>query len=151
MFEHKEVDGEKRRVLPAPDSFINEEILEVREPRNGEASNTIARQQYGVAGDVLVERYLPPETIGDAWAHDPKTPWWEVVGHPPHAGVVADFNKAKGGNYKRVLVKDHNVVAYTDQGEEVLFTAGQYSVTRKSDGEALSQPSLMALRASYYA
>lgn len=150
MFEHKELDGVKNRLLPATDAFINEDILEKRESRNADAIEAIARQQYGVAGTVLVERYLPPETVGTSWSHDPATPWWEVVGHPPHAGLVADFNKAKGGEYLRKLAPTHNVVAYAEQGEEVLFSAGTYSVTRKSDGQSFSANSLAKLRTAYY-
>ncbi len=151
MFEHKELDGVKVRLLPATEAFINEEVLEKRESRNSDAIEAIARQQYGVVGSVLVERYLPPETVGTAWSHDPGTPWWEVVGHPPHAGLVADFNKAKGGEYRRVLKTDNNVVAYAEQGEEVVFGAGEYKVVRKSDSAALSAASLAKLRTAYYA
>ena len=151
MFEHKELDGVKNRLVPATEAFINEEVLEKRETRNSDPVEAIARQQYGVTGTVLVERYLPPESIGNSWSHDPGTPWWEVVGHPPHAGMVADFNQAKGGSYKRVLTKDNNIVAYAEQGEEVVFNAGEYKVVRKADSQALSAGSLAKLRAAYYA
>ncbi|NPU95222.1 MAG: hypothetical protein HPY82_25260 [Gammaproteobacteria bacterium] len=150
MFEHKELDGEKHRVLPASEPFILEEVLELRVPRNDKPVTTVGRHQHGVAGGVLVERYLPPETVGDSWQHDPGTPWWEVVGHPPHGGIVADFNRAKGGAYRRALVPDRNVVAYAAAGEEVLLQGAEYKVVRKTDGQELKEATLVKLRQVYY-
>lgn len=59
MFEHEKLDGEKFRIVPVAGSFIKEAILELREPKNGAAHDAANRQQYAVAEDVLVERFLP--------------------------------------------------------------------------------------------
>lgn len=149
MFEHKDLDGEKHRVLPPVEAFIKQEVLETREPKLGNPISGVGRQQYGVTGEVLVERFLPPETVGEAWSYDPGTPWWLVVGNPPHAGIVADFNRDKGGTYRRKLSPDHNVVAYADEGEEVLLQVGEYVLTRKSDNQELRQQTLALLRDAY--
>lgn len=148
MFEHKYLDGEKHRTLPPTESFINEEILETREPKSGETYTQVGRLQHGVAGEVLVERFLPPETVGDKWPTDAGTIWWSVVGHPPHGGIVADFNKAKGGAYKRTLDKEKNIVAYAEAGEEVVLKPEGYSVT-KAESELVA-PSILELRKMYY-
>lgn len=151
MFEHEDIDGVKARLLPASEAFIQAEVLEIRDPKTGEEPATAARTQYGVIGGVLVERYLPPEAIGAAWAHDAvAAPWWEVVGHPPHGGLVADYNKATGGAYHRKLDPANNVVAYAQYGEEVVMAAGTYKVVRKNDSAELIQPTITALRAVYY-
>lgn len=151
MFEHNNLDGIKNRCVPATESFIAADVLEIREAKEGKDASHIGRQQYGVANGVLVERYLPPEAAGDAWSHDAvAAPWWDVVGHPPHAGIVADYNAANGGAYKRRLDKSNNVVAFTQGGEEVTMAGGIYSVVRKSDGQTYSGPTLVALRAAYY-
>ncbi len=150
MFEHKYLDGEKHRIVQAPQAFLKEVVLETREPRLGEGVAAAGRHQHAVLGEVLVERFLPPETVGDSWSHDPGTLWWEVVGHPPHGGIVADFNRAIGGQYKRELVPDRNVVAYAENGEEVVLSAAQYKVVRASDGQELVAPTLVKLRSLYY-
>jgi len=151
MFEHQAIDNQKLRLLPASDAFINESVLEVREPKNGQSLEKAARQQHAVAGTVVVERFLPPESTGDAWPHDAcAAPWWEVVGHPPHGGVVADFNNALGGAYRRELDPKKNIVAYAAAGEDVILAKGQYSVVRSSDQQELSAPTLLKLRAAYY-
>ena len=94
MFEHKNLDGEKYRLVSAAESFLKGEVLEFRD---GSAEKS-PRQQNAVIGEALVERYLPPESIGDVWPHDKAaTPWWLVVDHPPHAGIVAEFNQVMGG------------------------------------------------------
>lgn len=152
MFEHQALDNEKLRVIPATAAFINESVLECREPKNGQSIKAAGRQQHAVAGTVLVERFLPPENIGDAWPHDASAaPWWEVVGHPPHGGVVADFNTVLGGAYHRELDPNKNVVAYADQGEEVILVNDVYTVVRASDQQELSAPSMLKLREAYYA
>lgn len=150
MFEHKELDGERKRVLAATEAFVSPSILEVREALKTENAADSARYQYAVVETRPVERYLPPETIGDRWAHDATdVPWWEVVNNPPHAGLVADFTKSEGGIRYAPLNKDKNVVAFTSQGEEVLLKNAQYLVVRKSDGKELLAPSLVALRKAY--
>lgn len=152
MFEHKNLDGVTARLLPPVEGFVQAEVLEIREPKAGEEPTTAARTQYGVIDGVLVERYLPPETVGAAWAHDPvAAPWWEVVGHPPHGGLVADYNKASGGEYRRKLDPANNVVAYAQNGEAVTMTAGTYKVVRKTDSVELIKSTIPALRAAYYA
>ncbi|MCG8313084.1 MAG: hypothetical protein MI976_07700 [Pseudomonadales bacterium] len=151
MFEHENLDGKKYRLLPANESFINDSVLENRELKPGDSVEAVSRQQHGVTGSVLVERFLPPESKGDSWPHDAvSAPWWEVVGHPPHAGIVADFNAAMGGAYHRELKPDANVVAYAEKGEEVVMSKGTYSLTRGSDGKELAAQSMVALRSAYY-
>jgi len=152
MFEHQNLDGTQHRCIPATESFITVDVLEIRDAKNGRDVTQVSRQQYGVANGALIERYLPPESLGDAWPHDAvATPWWDVVGHPPHAGIVADYNAASGGAYKRKLDRDNNVVAFTASGEAVTMAAGVYSVLRTSDNQTVSGPTLVALRAAYYA
>ncbi|MEC8809713.1 MAG: hypothetical protein VXY23_00250 [Pseudomonadota bacterium] len=151
MFEHKSLDGDKHRVLPAWEAFVKEEVLETREPKNGEGLDAAGRHQHGVVGETLVERFLPPETVGNAWSYDAHTPWWVVVVNPPHAGIVADFSKAKGGLYRHKWVKERNVVAFAEGGEEIVLEGAEYAVTRAADGQELRAPSLMKLRAAYYA
>lgn len=151
MFENKLLDGEKVRIVSAAKDYLKPEVLELREPKNGEAIDSACRTQYAVIGEVLVERYLPPETIGDQWAHDNVgDPWWSVVGHPPHGGVVADFNKYIGGAYLRKLDPEKNVVAYAEDGEEVCMKQGEYLVTRNSDQAELRGNRLASLRQAYY-
>lgn len=151
MFEHKLLDGEKLRVLAVDQNFIKPEVLEIRDPKNAESIDSACRAQYGVIGEVLVERYLPPATIGDAWPHDNvASPWWEVVGHPPHGGIVADFNKYIGGIYRRKLDPGRNVVAYAEEGEEVVLDSGELVVKRKRDDQELRQKNIGQLRQSYY-
>ncbi|WP_317931628.1 hypothetical protein [Halioxenophilus sp. WMMB6] len=151
MFEHKDLDGQKHRVLDADKEFLSGAILETREPKNGQAIESAGRAQHAVVEGSLVERFLPPETIGEKWSHEPSTAWWEVVGHPPHAGIVADFNSFQGGAYHRTLNPADNLVAFAEQGERVVMSGSAYSVVRSSDGTTLEQPSLLALRAAYYA
>ncbi|MFT3931158.1 MAG: hypothetical protein QM709_12770 [Spongiibacteraceae bacterium] len=151
MFEHTEVNGVGARLLPPTDTFVSTEVLEIRDPKNGAEPTAAPRTQYGVIEGVLVERYLPPETVGAAWSHDPvAAPWWEVVGHPPHGGLVADYNKASGGAYRRKLDPANNIVAYAQNGEAVTMAAGTYKVVRKADSAELVKPTIQALRAAYY-
>lgn len=152
MFEHKSLDGEKYRLLPASEGFVADQILEHRDPQKGQGITSASRYQHGVANALLVERYLPPETVGDAWPHDASaTPWWTVVDNPPHAGIVAEYNEAFGGTYRRKLVPEKNVVAFAEKGEEVVLSKGTYTVIRSSDSQELTATSLLALRAAYYA
>ena len=151
MFEHKQLDGEKCRILNSDKDYLRAEILEIRDPKNSAPSNDACRTQYGVIGEVLVERYLPPESKGDSWLHDNvASPWWSVVGHPPHGGIVADFNKYIGGAYHRTLNKENNVVAFAENGEEVVFDVRDYKVVRGSDSQALQGEKLATLRQQYY-
>lgn len=152
MFEHKDLDSVRARLLPPIEAFVQAEVLELREPKTGDEPTAAARTQYGVIDGVLVERYLPPETVGTAWAHDAfAAPWWEVVGHPPHGGIVADYNKASGGAYRRKLDPANNIVAYAQEGEAVTMAAGTYKVVRKNDSAELIKLTITALRAAYYA
>jgi hypothetical protein len=153
MFEHDKLDGEWHKVIPAMDSFTSEEILEVRETINKERDpKATSRIQYAVVGDRLVERNLPPETVGDKWGYDAwDTPWWASVNNPPHAGLIADFNKSFGGLQKKPLDKDNNVVAFGASGEEVVFKDGTYTVTRAKDSKEMTASSILDLRKEYYA
>lgn len=150
MFEHKELDGERRRLIPATEAFVSSTILEVRDALKSEGANDSARAQHAVVEKRPVERYLPPESLGERWAHDATDlPWWEVVNNPPHAGLVADYTAAFGGIRYNPLNKEKNLVAYASQGEEVILKGAQYAVVRKSDGKALVAASLLALRKAY--
>lgn len=152
MFEHKNLDGNKYRVLSTDKPWMKPEILEVREPKSGQDDSAAARTQYAVIGETLVERHLPPESVGDAWQFDSvASPWWEVVGHPPHGGIVADFNAYIGGQYERELDPANNVVAFAEQGEAVTFDGSAYKVKREGDAADLSGMPLKSLRQSYYA
>ncbi|MFV8816603.1 hypothetical protein [Haliea sp. E17] len=152
MFEHKLLNGETCRMLDMPGAIVKAEVLEIREPKNNNALDKVCRYQYGVVDEVLVERYLPSESTGDCWSHDSvAAPWWNVVGHPPHGGIVADYNKYLGGAYLRTLDPANNVVAYAEAGEPVIFDGSNYSVTRQSDSAELSSRRMLELRRHYYA
>ncbi|MGR9054259.1 MAG: hypothetical protein ACU84J_16595 [Gammaproteobacteria bacterium] len=151
MFEHKNLDGRWNRVIPATDAFVSGEVLECRVSVGSEPEK-ISRQQYAVVGDRLVERCLPPESVGDAWSYDAgKLPWWGSVNNPPHAGLLADFNSHYGGLRYAPLDVKHNVIGFASDGEEIIFSSGTYTVTRKSDGKELSASSVRELRDSYFA
>lgn len=151
MFEHKDLDGNKHRTLTANQPFVSSDILETREPKNGQAISSAARAQHAVVEGILVERFLPPEAVGDKWDYEPSTAWWEVVGHPPHGGIVADFNSNQGGAYQRELNPEDNVVAFAEDGEKVIMTGSEYKVTRSKDSTELVKPSFIELRQAYYA
>jgi len=150
MFEHKQLDGSIHRLVPASDGFIKGEVLECREGLKGDVES-ISRKQYGVVGDMLVERCLPPESMGDTWSYDNVAqPWWVRVMNPPHMGIVADYNEQLGGMHRQHLDLAHNVAAIAGEGEVVLFTNGRYNVTRTRDSQELSAPTLAELRKLYY-
>lgn len=150
MFEHKHLDGQWNRVVPSTDSFVKGDILECRNSVGADPTS-ITRIQYGVVGERLVERSLPPETVGDTWSHDNVAlPWWGKVMNPPHMGIVAEFNIHNGGVHRIPIDLAHNVVAYAAAGEEVLFANGIYTVVRQSDGQEITAPSLVELRKLYY-
>jgi hypothetical protein len=151
MFEHKHLDGEWNRVVPSSDAFINGYVLECRDSIGGDP-DTISRRQYGVIGDRLVERCLPPESIGDCWSHDDAgLPWWGSVMNPPHMGIVAEFNTHNSGLHRKPFDAEHNVVAFASAGEEVTFSNGIYTVVRQSDEQELMAPTLVELRKLYFA
>ena len=152
MFEHKSLDGKWNRVVSASEPFVTkEEVLECRDSLGGDA-DAASRNQFAVIGDRLVERCLPPSTIGDVWSYDAGgLPWWGMVNNPPHAGLVADFNTYCGGLYRKPLDVEHNVVAFAAAGEEILFANSTYKVVRASDSAELTAPSLMELRKLYFA
>ena len=152
MFEHKKLDGETYRIIPSTDDFLGGEVLELRESIGANKDPaTVNRVQYGVVGNRLVERCLPPESVGDRWSYDaPATPWWSTVNNPPHAGLVADFNSSQGGEQRVPLDQSHNVVAFGSAGEEVMLSNGEYAVTRASDGKAIKAGSLLETRQAYY-
>lgn len=151
MFEHKNLDGEWNRVISASENFLAGDVLELRDSASKEtaASN---RRQYAVVGDRLVERCLPPETVGDKWSYDAADkPWWVSVNNPPHVGIVASFNEHNGGKHRQVLQKENNVVAFAAQGEAITFADGAYTTTRSSDSKAISAATLPELRNLYFA
>ncbi|MEJ2141974.1 MAG: hypothetical protein P8Y24_06405 [Gammaproteobacteria bacterium] len=151
MFEHKHLDGEVNKVIAATDSFLNGDVLECRDSL-GEDAQSISRRQYAVVGDRLVERCLPPETVGDTWSFDDVAmPWWGSVKNPPHMGIIAEFNSFNNGLHRKPIDLENNVVAYGAEGEEVTFCNGSYSMTRRSDEQELTAPTLVALRKLYYA
>jgi hypothetical protein len=151
MFEHKELDGSQNRLIPATEEFVSGEVLECLYGQVTEADKN-NRIQFGVIGDRLVERGLPPASIGDYWSFDaPAVPWWSTVNNPPHAGLVAEFNKHSGGQYRVPLDVAHNIVAFAAAGEEVTLTDGSYKVVRKSDDTELTATSTLELRKLYFA
>jgi hypothetical protein len=151
MFEHKELDGTKNRVIPASEAFVSGDVLECHIGQEADMEKA-GRLQYGVINERLVERSLPPESVGDYWSYDaPAAPWWGTVNNPPHAGLVAEFNNHSGGQYRVPLDKAHNVVAFASAGEEIVFSDGAYKVVRESDGSELTAPSIMDLRKLYFA
>ncbi|WFP51560.1 hypothetical protein PL263_05905 [Methylomonas sp. EFPC3] len=151
MFEHKALDGQWNRVVPATESFVNGEILECRD-NVGDEPGKISRRQYAVIGDRLVERCLPPEAIGDFWSHDvAQLSWWGSVMNPPHCGLLADFNTQYGGLHRRDLDVGHNVVGYAAAGEEITLGKASYAVKRASDSADLVAASMLELRKLYYA
>lgn len=151
MFEHKALDGKWNRIVPTSEAFVKGDILECRDSLGGDADGA-SRNQFGVIGDRLVERSLPPQAIGDCWSYDAGgLPWWGIVNNPPHAGLVADFNSHSGGLYRKELDLAHNVVAYASAGEEILFENGIYKVVRQSDEQELTATSILELRKLYFA
>jgi hypothetical protein len=153
MFEHKNIDGQWNRVIPASESFVSKEILEIREKVNADCKpETSSRLQYGVVGEQLVERCLPPESIGERWSYDSvDVSWWTRVNNPPHMGMIAEFNESQGGKHHIPLDVDQNVVAYAASGEKVFFIQGEYVVTREKDSKEIKANSLIETRRAYYA
>jgi hypothetical protein len=152
MFEHDKLDGEWHKVIPAMEPFTTDSILEIRESISKERDpKATSRTQYSVVGDRLVERNLPPESIGDKWGYDAwDTPWWSTVNNPPHAGLLADFNSHSGGLQKAPLDKANNVVGFAAAGEPITFAKGEYQVTREKDGTELKATGMLELRKAYY-
>ena len=112
MFEHKNLDGEWNRIIPSNEAFLKGDILECRDTAGTDAK-AMSRRQYSVVGNRLVERCLPPETIGDFWSFDATgTPWWGSVKNPPHMGLIAEFNSHLGGEHRKPIDLAHNVVAF---------------------------------------
>lgn len=152
MFEHKNLDGQWNRVVSASEPFLSNEILEIRENVSPNCTpETSSRKQYGVIGDQLVERCLPPENIGDRWSYDDcDVSWWTRVNNPPHMGIIAEFNESQGGKHHIPLDTEQNVVAYAASGEQVLLKQGQYFVTRNKDNKEITADSLIETRRAYY-
>lgn len=151
MFEHKELDGTWNRLIPATEEYlVSGQVLECHLGKDSEPDKT-GRNQFGVIGDRLVERCLPPASIGDHWSYDvDAAPWWGLVNNPPHAGLVAEFNSHTGGLYRTPLDPAHNVVAFASAGEEITLDNGVYKLTRASDSAELSAASIMELRKLYF-
>jgi hypothetical protein len=152
MFEHKHLDGEWNRVLAGSDSFTSKEILEIRDNVSPNCKpDTSSRKQYAVIGEQLVERCLPPESVGDKWSHDAfDVSWWTRVNNPPHMGIIAEFNESQGGKHRIPLDKEKNVVAFAASGETVVLKQGQYFVTREKDSKEITADSLIETRRAYY-
>ena len=153
MFEHKNLDGVWNRVLPASDSYLGNEILEMRDNIGADCKpESCARRQYSVYEGQLVERCLPPEQVGDRWSYDATgIAWWIRVNNPPHVGILADFNQYLGGKHRNPVDINRNVVAYAGAGEKIFLKGGEYVVTRSSDGKEIIAPDLIETRQSYYA
>lgn len=150
MFEHKNLDGAWNRVVSSTDAFLNGDVLECRDMVGSEPEK-ISRMQYAVIGQRLVERCLPPEALSETWAHDAgKLPWWDSVKNPPHMGIIADFNSHNGGLHRIPFDANHNVVGFANEGEEIVFVKGIYTVSRKSDGKELSATAMRQLRELYF-
>lgn len=151
MFEHKNLDGQWNRVISASEAFVNSEVLELRDATTKDPK-TSSRRQFSIIGDRLVERCLPPETVGDKWSHDAADiPWWVSVNNPPHVGIVASFNEVNGGKHRQIFQKDNNIVAYAAEGEAITFAEGLYATTRQKDAKAITAPTLIELRNLYFA
>jgi len=151
MFEHKNLDGTWNRVVSATDAFLSGDILETRD-MVGTEPEKIARMQFAVIGQWLVERCLPPEALSQTWAHDAgKLPWSDSVKNPPHMGIIADFNSHNGGLHRIPFDANHHVVGFASDGEEIILAKGMYTVVRKSDGKELSAASKSELRELYFA
>jgi hypothetical protein len=152
MFEHKHLDGQWNRILPGSDSFLSQEILEIRDNVSPNCTpETSSRKQYGVIGEQLVERCLPPENVGDRWSYDAfDVSWWTRVNNPPHMGIIAEFNEKQGGKHRIPLDTGDNVVAYTAAGEKVYLKQGQYFVIRSKDSKEITAASLIDTRRAYY-
>lgn len=152
MFEHKHLDGQWHRILPATESFASKEILEIRDNVSPDCKpETSSRKQYAVVGEQLVERCLPPESVGDKWSHDAfDISWWTRVNNPPHMGIIADFNESQGGKHRIPLDLENNVVAFAASGEKVVLKEGQYFVTRDKDNKEITADSLIETRRAYY-
>lgn len=152
MFEHKHLDGVWNRVLPASESYVGNEILEMRDNVSpGSKPETSSRRQYSVIGEQLVERCLPPESVGDLWSHDASgISWWTRVNNPPHMGIIAEFNEYLGGKHRIPLNTEKNVIAYAGAGEEIALKEGKYVVTRSTDAKEITADNLIATRETYY-
>ena len=133
-------------------SFLSKELLEIRDNVSANCKpETSSRKQYAVVGEQLVERCLPPESIGDLWSHDAfDISWWTRVNNPPHMGIIADFNESQGGKHRIPLDKDNNVVAYAASGEKVLLKQERYITTRIKDNKEITADSLIETRRAYY-
>jgi len=152
MFEHKNLDGQWNRVLSASDSFLSKEILEIRDNVSPNCTpETSSRRQFAVIGEQLVERCLPPESVGDRWSYDAyDVSWWTRVNNPPHMGIIAEFNENQGGKHRIPLNLDENVVAYAAAGEKIFLKQGRYAVTRGKDNKEILADSLIDTRRAYY-
>jgi len=152
MFEHKELDGTWNHLIPATEDYlVSGQILECHVGKDAQPEST-SRNQFGVIGDRLVERNLPPVGVGDHWPSDvDAAPWWGTVNNPPHAGLVAEFNSHTGGQYRVPLDPTHNVVAFASGGEEITLVDGRYKVVRQSDGTEFTAATIPDLRKLYFA
>lgn len=151
MFEHKNLDGQWNRIIEANNSFLSGSVLETRDTTTKDPKAS-SRKQYGVVGDRLVERCLPPESIGDKWSHDNiDVPWWTSVNNPPHMGLIAEFSNFSGGKHRQKFEKDNNIVGFAANGEAITFKLGSYTTIRSKDSKELSSSTLVDLRKVYFA
>ena len=150
MFEHKNLDGTWNTVVSPAQAFLSGDVLELKESVAKE-TNASSRKQYAVVGDRLVERNLPPESVGDRWSFDAvDEPWWTSVNNPPHAGIVASFNSFSGGLHRKPLDKSNFVIGFASEGEEVLMVDDIYKVVRKKDSKEITGNNLPELRKNYF-
>ena len=151
MFEHKNLDGQWNRVVESTNPFLSGDVLEIRDMTAKEPQAS-SRRQFGVVGDRLVERCLPPESIGEKWSYDSAdVPWWVSVNNPPHMGLVAEFNSHNGGKHRQAFDKENNVVGFAAEGEAIILKPGAYTTVRNKDSKEISAPTLIELRNAYFA
>lgn len=86
---HPRIDGTWARIL-------DDGTLEMRDPNSGQSwdPEKKPRFQYRVNEDGdLVERRLPPASVGDAWV-DIGAPEWEYIDTPPRDELLRDYWEA---------------------------------------------------------
>lgn len=94
---HDEIDGVWNCLLP-------DGTLEMRNPNEGQSwdAEKKSRYQYRVVDGLLIERRLPPESVGDAW-RDTGVPEWAIIEYPAHVGLLRDYWQSHGGDIDAYL------------------------------------------------
>ncbi|MGH8519852.1 MAG: hypothetical protein ACREU9_00100 [Gammaproteobacteria bacterium] len=82
MRKHSRIDGTWARIL-------DDGILEMRDVNDGQSSDPggKCRHQYRVNDGYIEKRWLPPESVGDAW-RDTGIPEWEPARTPPDDDLI---------------------------------------------------------------